>query len=86
MSEYRSFEDNEPAQTNGPWKVAIKTSNGTQYINWRDTEELRRYMTPNGKIQSRKKSGLTAREQRMVAQAIKKARFMGLLPFTSATL
>lgn len=86
MAEYRSFDENEPAPKTGPWKVANKTSNGTQYINWRDTEELRRYMTPNGKIQSRKKSGLTAREQRMVAQAIKKARFMGLLPFTSATL
>jgi small subunit ribosomal protein S18 len=43
-------------------------------------------MSPNGKIHGRKRSGLTAREQRMVAQAIKRARFMALLPYTSATL
>ena len=43
-------------------------------------------MTPNGKIQSRKRTGLNAHDQRVVSLAIKRARFMGLLPYTSATL
>jgi len=43
-------------------------------------------MSPNGKINSRKRTGLTAYEQRLVAQAIKRARYMALLPFTSATV
>ena len=56
------------------------------YVDYKNVEELRRMMTPNGKIYSRKKQGVSAREQRMIAQAIKRARYMGLLPFTSATL
>jgi small subunit ribosomal protein S18 len=54
--------------------------------NHKSVDELRRLMTPNGKIYSRKRLGVSAREQRMVAQAIKRARYMALLPYTSATL
>ncbi|MEM6258545.1 MAG: 30S ribosomal protein S18 [Planctomycetota bacterium] len=69
-----------------PKKVIFKSSNGTTYCDYKQAEDLRRFLTPNGKIQSRKKTGLNAREQRMVAQAIKRARYLGLLPYTSATL
>lgn len=68
------------------FKVARKSSNGTLFIDYKQADDLRRFLTPNGKIQSRKKTGLSAREQRMVAQAIKRARYIGLLPYTSATL
>ena len=44
-------------------------------------DDLRRMMTPNGKIYSRKRLQLPAREQKSLAQAIKRARFMGLLPY-----
>ena len=81
MAEFKSFGG--PGRTT---KIAARTSNGTLFIDYRDADELRRFMTPNGKIQSRKKTGLSAREQRMVAQAIKRARYMALLPYTSATL
>jgi len=56
------------------------------YVDYKSVEDLRRTMTPNGKIYSRKRLGTTAREQRMLAQAIKRARYMALLPFTDATL
>jgi small subunit ribosomal protein S18 len=67
-------------------KVARKSSNGTLHVDYKQSEDLRRMLTPNGKIQSRKRTGLNAREQRLLSQAIKRARFMALLPFTSATL
>ena len=67
-------------------KVVVSSSNGTLYVDYKRADDLRRFMTPNGKIQGRKKTGLTAREQRLVAQAIKRSRYMGLLPYTSATL
>ncbi|MEX0777381.1 MAG: 30S ribosomal protein S18 [Phycisphaeraceae bacterium] len=67
-------------------KLTQRSSNGTMYVDWKNADDLRRLMTPNGKIQSRKRTGLNAHEQRIVAQAIKRARFMALLPFTSATL
>jgi len=56
------------------------------YVDYKAVDDLRRTMTPNGKIYSRKRLGTTAREQRMVAQAIKRARHLALLPFTNATL
>lgn len=80
MSQFQAFGTTPPA------KVVFESSNGTTFVDYKNSEDLRRYMTPNGKIQGRKKSGLNAREQRIVAQAIKRARYMGLLPFTSATL
>ena len=67
-------------------KVVVKSTNGTWYCDYKNAEDLRRFLTPNGKIQGRKKTGLTAREQRVAANAIKRARYMGLLPYTSATL
>ena len=66
--------------------AASKIANVYIPILYRDADDLRRLMTPNGKIQGRKRTGMTAKEQRMVAQAIKRARFMALLPYTSATL
>ena len=64
-----------------------KTSGtGVEYIDYKDVDQLRRMLSPNGKIYGRKRLGTTARQQRMVAQAIKRARSIGLLPFTSATL
>jgi len=69
-----------------PTKVAKRSANGKLYVDWKDVDQLRRYMSPNGKMHGRRKTGITAREQRLVAQAIKRARFMGLLPYTSATV
>jgi small subunit ribosomal protein S18 len=67
-------------------KVARKTATGKMYVDWKDVETLRRLMSPNGKIYGRKRLQTSAAEQRMIATAIKRARYMGLLPYTSATL
>jgi len=65
----------------------IKTdASGKPWVDYKDIENLRRLMSPNGKIYGRKRLATTAREQRLVAQAVKRARYMGLLPYTSATL
>ncbi len=67
-------------------KVAREGADGRIWVDYKDIENLRRMMSPNGKIYGRKRLGTSAREQKLVAQAIKRARFMGLLPYTSATL
>jgi small subunit ribosomal protein S18 len=67
-------------------KVAKTAGTGKVYVDWKDVENLRRMMSPNGKIYGRKRTSSTAAEQRLIAQAIKRARFMALLPYTSATL
>lgn len=57
-----------------------------RYVDYKAVDDLRRLMTPNGKIYSRKRLAVSARDQRMISQAIKRARFMALLPYTDATL
>ncbi|OGM04226.1 30S ribosomal protein S18 [Candidatus Woesebacteria bacterium RIFCSPHIGHO2_12_FULL_42_9] len=47
-------------------------------------EELKRFVTDRAKIIGRKRSGVCAKHQRRLSLAIKRARFLGLLPFTSA--
>jgi small subunit ribosomal protein S18 len=59
---------------------------GTLWVDYKSVDELRRLMTPNGKIYSRKRLGTSSSQQKKVAKAIKRARHMGLLPFTSGTL
>jgi small subunit ribosomal protein S18 len=64
----------------------LKGEGAKVYVDYKQVDELRRMMTPNGKIYSRKRLSVPAREQRLIAQAIKRARHMALLPFTDATL
>jgi small subunit ribosomal protein S18 len=52
-----------------------------EYIDWKDVEFLRRFIPERGKIMPRRISGITAKDQRRVAQAIKRARSMALVPF-----
>lgn len=51
------------------------------YIDYKDTALLRRFISDKGKIRSRAVTGLTVSQQRMVANAIKNAREMALLPY-----
>lgn len=52
-------------------------------IDYKDTETLTKLLTAQGRIFSRKRSGSTAYWQRQSQQAIKRARYMGLLPYTA---
>jgi small subunit ribosomal protein S18 len=53
------------------------------YIDWKDTDYLRQYIPERGKIMPRRISGISAKDQRRVAKAIKRARSMALLPFVA---
>jgi len=55
---------------------------GEKYVDYKDTGTLQRLLTNRGKIYSRKRSGNCAGCQRKVKKAIKRARFMALLPYT----
>jgi small subunit ribosomal protein S18 len=74
-------------QFQAPPTIELKVGfDGKKYADHKSVDDLRRMMTPNGKIYSRKRLELSAREQKSVAQAIKRARFLALLPYTSATM
>ena len=70
----------------GPQLKMQTGADGRFYVDHKDVDMLRRMMTPNGKIYSRKRLSTSAREQRALSQAVKRARYMSLLPYTSATL
>ena len=53
------------------------------FIDYKDTTLLARFISDRGKIRSRSVTGLTVSQQRMVARAIKNAREMALLPYHS---
>ena len=50
-------------------------------IDYKDTNKLKKYITEKGKIVPRRMSGVCARHQRELAVAIKRARYMALLPY-----
>ncbi len=52
-------------------------------VDYKDVRTLQRLSTLQGKLFSRKRSGTCAAHQRMVKRAVKRARFMALLPFVS---
>lgn len=51
------------------------------YVDWKDVDFLRQFIPERGKIMPRRISGITAKDQRRIATAIKRARSMALLPY-----
>ncbi|MFA6386554.1 MAG: 30S ribosomal protein S18 [Candidatus Paceibacterota bacterium] len=57
------------------------SSNNIKHIDYKDIELLRRFLTPSARMQARRRTDVTSKNQRKLAVAIKRARFMGLLPY-----
>lgn len=50
-------------------------------IDYKDIDLMKKFLNPHGKIMPRRRTGLSAHGQRMLAESVKRARFMSLLPF-----
>jgi small subunit ribosomal protein S18 len=59
------------------------TENNIKHIDYKDVELLKKFLNPHARMISRKRTGVTAKNQRNLATAVKNARFMGLLPYVS---
>lgn len=59
----------------------ILTQNDIQHVDYKDVELLKQFINPHGRVMNRNRTNLTAKQQRQVEAAIKRARFMGLLPY-----
>ena len=64
-------------------KVCYFCANHIDYSDYKDVELLKRYISEKGKILPRRVTGTCAKHQRTLTVAIKRARIMGLLPFTT---
>ncbi|HEY4145556.1 MULTISPECIES: 30S ribosomal protein S18 [Pinirhizobacter] len=58
------------------------TAENVKEIDYKDLNTLRQYITENGKIVPSRITGTKARYQRQLATAVKRARFLALLPYT----
>lgn len=65
-------------------KVCQFCMDNITHVDYKDLARLRRHIGERGKIEPRRKLGTCAKHQRSVTVAIKRARFIGLLPFTSS--
>ncbi len=54
---------------------------GITYIDYKDTDLLRKFLSDRGKIRSRRVTRVTAQQQRQLARAVRNAREMALLPY-----
>ena len=67
-------------------KTCWFTENKVEFIDYKDEKVLRRFISERGKIIPRRISGTSAKYQRMLVEAIKRARHMAILPFVADTL
>ena len=64
-------------------KQCYFSENNIKHIDYKDVDILKKFLNPHARMLSRKKTGTTAKNQRKLANAIKRARFMALIPFVS---
>ena len=64
-------------------KVCVFCKIKSKFIDYKDVETLKMFVASNGKISPRRATGTCAKHQRELAVAIKKARFLALLPYVA---
>ena len=67
-------------------KICRFTQNNVKYIDYKDVKLLQRFINEQGRIIPKRITGTTAKYQRELSSAIKRARHMALLPFVSYTV
>ena len=64
-------------------KISLLNQERVQYVDYKDVNLLRRFMSDRAKIRARRVTGNDSQQQREVARAIKNAREMALLPYSA---
>jgi small subunit ribosomal protein S18 len=72
-----------PTFSGGRRKSCAFCRDKVQHIDYKDFQSLRRYLSDKGKIRSRRITGACRRHQNQLAQAVKRARELALLPYVS---
>lgn len=80
-----SPEAQERPRGRGRWRrrVCPMCENKMSFVDYKDFNFLRRFISDRGRIETRRKSGACAKHQRALAQGIKRARHLALLPYTA---
>ena len=67
-------------------KISVLTQEKVHYVDWKDVNLLRKFMSDRAKIRARRVTGNDSQQQREIARAIKNAREMALLPYTNRVI
>ncbi len=70
-------------QRRGKKKISVLTQEKIEYVDYKDVNLLRRFMSDRAKIRARRVTGNDTQQQREIARAIKNAREMALVPYTN---
>ena len=76
-------DDSMPRQRKIKKKVCMFCADKTLVIDYKEADKLKKFVSEKGKILPRRVTGLCAKHQREVTLAIKRARHIGLLPYTA---
>ena len=76
-------DDSMPRQRRIKKKVCAFCADKNLVIDYKDADKLKKYVSEKGKILPRRVTGLCAKHQREVTLAVKRARHIGLLPYTA---
>jgi len=69
-----------PKKKQNPLKTA-----GVEKVDYKDVNVLRKFISDRGKIRARRVTGVSVQQQREIAKAVKNAREMALLPYTTTS-
>ncbi|MFA6297188.1 MAG: 30S ribosomal protein S18 [Candidatus Paceibacterota bacterium] len=64
-------------------KKCFFSQNNVKHIDYKDIDILKKFINPHARLMSSKKTGVSAKSQRQLATAVKRARFMALIPYVS---
>ena len=64
-------------------KISILNSEKVEYVDWKDVNLLRRFVSDRAKVRARRVTGNDVQQQREIAKAIKNAREMALIPYAN---
>ncbi|WP_093799761.1 30S ribosomal protein S18 [Streptomyces sp. Wb2n-11] len=78
----RPYRGNDPRKSAGSRPNPLGEA-GITYIDYKDTDLLRKFISDRGKIRSRRVTRVSAQQQRQLSRAVKNAREMALLPYSS---
>ncbi|MEK7643346.1 MAG: 30S ribosomal protein S18 [Patescibacteria group bacterium] len=80
MRSHSSHSNNKPP---APKKQCFFCTANAHAIDYKDSEQLRTFLNPQSRIMPKKRTGLCATHQRMLARSVKRARIVGTVPFTT---
>ncbi|MES3005874.1 MAG: 30S ribosomal protein S18 [Patescibacteria group bacterium] len=69
---------------NSSTKQCYFSQNNIQHIDYKEVELLKKFLNPHARLMARKRTGVTAKNQRKLANAVKRARFMALIPYVAS--